>query len=863
VTGPAGYTPGRDPDAPHASRAAPLAESICWRPTEGEAIGPGAQQYPIYVRQRALAALHDHFRGSATQGILGFLVGALLEDPSTRERWLELEFIVRLTQPIYGDKTTLVISRVWERLQQEVGRTGGHMLGWYHSHPPLGTEIAPGDIEAHEQYFGRPWQIALVLGQTAKGPSGAFYRPSAGLPLGTTPLPFFEIVARDSITPEGRKRTRVTWKNYRPDLRRTSGVVTGVSALLQALQPRPSEPAASPPPIPPAAAPAPLPEPAPSAQPGAPPSPGFAATAATRAPARAEGRTNTPPRGSGAIRVAATTAPRTAEPPLPPPMRVSAGIEKTPEPVSFAPAPTPAAAAPPPAVEPAPAPVAGVPTAGAAAEAPPRARDVAPVSSRAAPTPEAPATPEPLRPRPRNPAIAGLPIIEPPTPARASAPVASAAPAPVSPAAPPPAQPPGLADTGRERLRPSVHSAGGLDILRALPAAQTPADRPAVSAVPVPRPSRDRPTSEVLQELADAITRAARTSGPMPAVDASAPGSPGRATAPRKVPLVGAGGGARTPASASPAVRAAPLRGPEPGRRESAPVTFTPAVEPPTRRPGPPEPRAARESAGVTFTPVAAEPAAAAGASPLEPAFAPKLSRAEPEPEALPDALRGERPSPPSDSGASLAETARPAAPAPPAPRASRVARRSFGAGLQAEPEPAASVARLPYLLALLAALGGAVWFFAIRPRTVAVPAAGVPVASAPVDSGPPAAAIAPVESVAVESLAAPTAVNSVPSAPPVVVPDVLTPLDLLVDSLDAAIFQYLDRAAVFDAGVRDCQSLATGLVGVDRLWVAYNAQRRRLDAPLDSLRTLRDQAAYANVEAVDTHFGRSGCPRP
>jgi hypothetical protein len=81
------------------------------------------------VRQRALAALHDHFRGSTTQGILGFLVGALLEDPSTRERWLELEFIVRLTQPIYGDKTTLVISRVWERLQQEVGRTGGHMLG--------------------------------------------------------------------------------------------------------------------------------------------------------------------------------------------------------------------------------------------------------------------------------------------------------------------------------------------------------------------------------------------------------------------------------------------------------------------------------------------------------------------------------------------------------------------------------------------------------------------------------------------------------------------------------------------------------------------------------------------------------------
>ncbi len=253
MTGPGGYAPGRDQDAAHASRAAPTAECIYWRPLTGEPTGPGAAEYPIYIRQRALAALHDHFRGASQQGILGFLVGAMLEDPTTRHRWLEVEFIVRLTQAIYGDKTTLVISRVWERLQQEVTRTGGRMLGWYHSHPPLGIEIAPGDIEAHEQYFGRPWQVALVLAQGLDGPAGAFYRPSAGLPLGTTPLAFYEIVARDSITPEGRRRTRVAWRNYKPDLKRTSGAMTGVSAVLQALQ----VPAKPPPAPPPPAAPAP------------------------------------------------------------------------------------------------------------------------------------------------------------------------------------------------------------------------------------------------------------------------------------------------------------------------------------------------------------------------------------------------------------------------------------------------------------------------------------------------------------------------------------------------------------------------------------------------------------------------------
>jgi soluble lytic murein transglycosylase-like protein len=139
---------------------------------------------------------------------------------------------------------------------------------------------------------------------------------------------------------------------------------------------------------------------------------------------------------------------------------------------------------------------------------------------------------------------------------------------------------------------------------------------------------------------------------------------------------------------------------------------------------------------------------------------------------------------------------------------------------------------------------------------------AAVPVATAPVDSGPPSAVTPPAESVVVQPPADTTPAQPVSRAPPAVAPPAdLTPLDGLVDSLDAAIFQYLDRAAVFDAGERDCRLLATALRGVDQLWVAYNAQRRRLDAPLDSLRTLRDQAAYANVEAVDTHFGRSGCP--
>lgn len=238
----------------------------------------------------------------------------------------------------------------------------------------------------------------------------------------------------------------------------------------------------------------------------------------------------------------------------------------------------------------------------------------------------------------------------------------------------------------------------------------------------------------------------------------------------------------------------------------------------------------------------------------------------------LPDSLRGGRPAiePPSvlrgpASSELSVDAARPSSAAAAAPRASGLSvRRSFGSGLQAGQEDSGALARLPYVLALFAALAAAVWWFAIRPRMGAdIRIEGPSPAAAVAEPIPSAPAAVPTESLPVAAPVAPPVADSSQTVPVVVAPDAWTPLDQLVDSLDAAIFRYLDRASAFDEGQRDCQLLSAALVSVDRFWVAYNAQRRRLDAPLDSLRVLRDQAAYANVEAVDTHFGGSGCPRP
>ena len=763
MTVPGAYVPGRDPDVPHASRAAPTAESIFWRPVDtAEPTGPGSQEYPIYIRQRALAALHDHSRGSAQQGILGFLIGALLEDPTTRERWLEVEFIVRLTQAIYGDKTTLVISRVWERLQQEVGRTGGHMLGWYHSHPPLGVEIAPGDIEAHEQYFGRPWQVAIVLGQSAKGPIGAVYRPSAGLPLGTIPLPFFEIVARDSVTAEGRRRTRVAWRNYKPDLKRTSGAITGISAVLQALH---AQPQARPP--------APVEQQPPRSAP----------------PAK---RVDTPPRGSVAIRLSGGTAQ-----PLAPPPQVAAGAVARPggelpvppsllrgavaKPGASAPAadalpsaaPPPAAAPPPPAPSPVPA---AVPSAGSAV------------------------------------AVAAVPAAPPSTPAaRAGPPAAASAPGSVAP------------PSGTEETAPP-------------PAVDAPPDSDRPSTPRLVRP-RARPTGEVLKELADVMSapprRASRPSGPTEIPPAQPP--------PRAPP---------------------PLREPER-------VTFTPAAPPVEPTPGPEVSEPEVEESHVP------EPAAADVEMLPTPLRGARV-RVPPEPEPLPAALRS--------SAATLgvdpaAETVRfPPSPEPGMPRPT--GRRSVGSGLrsaaEADEKPSA---RLPFVAALAVVLAAGAWWVFLRPPA---PAVGDRVVAQDTATVPAASVTTPDTTAATDSAGPADTVGAPqlqpgcgrPAAAPDTVADTLAVdgraptsavavFDAMFDSLTAALVDYQERALRFDQGQRNCQTLAAALVTVDRLWIMYNAERRLLTVPLDSMRLALDQGVYANVDSVDGHFSQSGCPRP
>src|SRR5881396_1739890 len=251
----------------------PLARSILWNPATAGARGgrPGSIPFPIFVAQSAVAAIHEHLTTAPPhpgQGLLGFLVGDMCECSETNVAYLVIDAALRLSQPIYGDRTIDVVTRLWDRIEAQVAEAKGHLIGWYHTHAPLPLSMSAHDAETHEHYFAEPWQVALVLGTDPDGnPAAGFFRAGADAAWPTTLLPFYELLSEESFRPGGKKRSFVTWKNYR--------AYNPLADRPLRTQPKPA------PPPPPAAevasepepAPAPEPEPEPQAEPEAPAEP--------------------------------------------------------------------------------------------------------------------------------------------------------------------------------------------------------------------------------------------------------------------------------------------------------------------------------------------------------------------------------------------------------------------------------------------------------------------------------------------------------------------------------------------------------------------------------------------------------------
>jgi len=250
-------------------QAMPTERSILWNPSLPGARPSGARApYPIFFQQEAVIALQEHLKSSPTQAIFGFLIGDVYRDPETGVLYIVIDKTLKLSQPIYGDKTEVVVSRLWDRMQQQLAKAAGSLLGWYHSHPGQGGYLTAHDVETHEKFFTDPWQVAVLVAAEAGGVTGKFFRASQDGDWHKTPQSFYELLQPDSIKPDGKKRSFITWRNHKAFGPSLKGPPPPKQAAAQAPpEPEPEEPEEEEE----AAAPEPPPPPSPRSPPPPPP----------------------------------------------------------------------------------------------------------------------------------------------------------------------------------------------------------------------------------------------------------------------------------------------------------------------------------------------------------------------------------------------------------------------------------------------------------------------------------------------------------------------------------------------------------------------------------------------------------------
>src|SRR6266550_3722974 len=208
----------------------PLSRSILWKPVTASGAGALIPD-PICVTQAVIVALRDHAGTAPQQTVLGFLTGYLCQSSEPETRYILVNATILATQPVQGDRTTIVLKALWERVRAEVRKSGTHLLGWYHTHPALGIELSSYDVETHERYFRDPWHIALVVGAIDGQPAAGVFRTGADDAWAGDCLPFYEVLKDESAAGGGeKKRSYVVWKNYRAYAAGSSGRASGSHA---------------------------------------------------------------------------------------------------------------------------------------------------------------------------------------------------------------------------------------------------------------------------------------------------------------------------------------------------------------------------------------------------------------------------------------------------------------------------------------------------------------------------------------------------------------------------------------------------------------------------------------------------------
>jgi proteasome lid subunit RPN8/RPN11 len=132
-------------------------------PRRGKRLGTVHEQaHAVLLREKVLEEILEYSESDLTREVGGFLIG---EVAATKQPRVEVQHFLPAGGTRSEAASLTFTHQTWSRMHREIEAQFPEksVVGWHHTHPGLGIFLSQYDLFIHRNFFGEPWQIAMVV----------------------------------------------------------------------------------------------------------------------------------------------------------------------------------------------------------------------------------------------------------------------------------------------------------------------------------------------------------------------------------------------------------------------------------------------------------------------------------------------------------------------------------------------------------------------------------------------------------------------------------------------------------------------------------------------------------------------------
>lgn len=116
----------------------------------------------ILVHEHVLEEILEYSERDLSRELGGFLLGGVRDDGPQQ---VEVRNFVPARHTESRAASLTFTHQTWSALHREIEQRfpAEAVVGWQHTHPNLGVFFSAYDVFLHRNFFGEPWQIAMVV----------------------------------------------------------------------------------------------------------------------------------------------------------------------------------------------------------------------------------------------------------------------------------------------------------------------------------------------------------------------------------------------------------------------------------------------------------------------------------------------------------------------------------------------------------------------------------------------------------------------------------------------------------------------------------------------------------------------------